>query len=138
MKSTENSEPRPENQDQKAKNSESRTENQGQRVMARESRAVSQGLSVKAREPKLKSSGLNPDARPFQPQKVEAAESKPESMPPTKTGPAIQIQPPEKGDEARNIPKTRAEIGAHLLQALLPMKSTKANGPRPENQDQKA
>merc|ERR1711974_558522 len=47
-------------------------------------------------------------------------------------------QPPEKGDETRNTPKTRAEIGVHLLQALLPMKSTKANGPRPENQDQRA
>merc|ERR1711974_562782 len=60
---------------------------------------------------------------------IEAGKPNSDPMQPTETGLAVQIQPPETGDGARNTPKTRAEIGVHLLQALLPMSSTMANGP---------
>ena len=83
------------------------------------------------------------ETRPEPEREAEIASIKPESKPPTKTGPTEQDEPPEKGHKPRNLPKTRAEIGAYQLQALLLLKSTKARQepelpmfrlPRPENQ----
>merc|ERR1711974_414648 len=69
---------------------------------------------------------------------IEAGKPNSDPMQPTETGLAVQTQPPETGDEARNTPKTRAEIGVHLLQALLPISSTMANGPMSLAQESKA
>ena len=63
--------------------------------------------------------------RPEPEREAEIVSIKPESKPPTRTEIPEQDEPPEKGDKPRNLPKTRAEIGAHQLQALLLLKSTK-------------
>ena len=69
--------------------------------------------------------------RPEPEREAEMASIKPESEPPTKTGLTEQTKPPEKEDKPRNLPKTRAKIGAHQLQALLLMKSAETR-PEPE------
>ena len=52
------------------------------------------------------------------------ASIKPESGPPTKIGLTRKTKPPEKKDKPQHLFKTRAEIGAHQLQALLPVRPT--------------
>ena len=103
-----------------------------------EPRSKFQGQEVEVTKPKPETvTGPEPE------KEAEIASIKPESKPPTKTGLTEQVQPPEKGDKPRNLPKTRAEIGAHQLQALLLLKSTKTRQepelpmfrlPRPEEE----